>query len=252
MKNKKVAIITGGAQGIGKAIAKRFLKENIDVAIVDIDHDAGMETEKEFANLGNIMFIHADISDEDDVKRLISETYNNFHRIDILINNAGVFKYRPIEELSLCEWNNVLGTNLTGAFLCAKHGLFYLKQNKGSIINICSTRAFMSEPDTYAYSASKGGLYALTHSMAVGFGPDVRVNSISPGWIEVSEWKKTENRHKPVLSEIDHKQHPSGRVGKPEDVAAMALYLVSDEASFVTGSNFNVDGGMTKKMIYAE
>ncbi len=108
----------------------------------------------------------------------------------------------------------------------------------------------MSEPNTEAYSVSKGGILALTHALAISLGPDIRVNCISPGWIEVSEWKKQAIRQKPKLSEGDHQQHPVGRVGKPEDIASLVLYLASNEASFITGENFIVDGGMTRKMIY--
>jgi NAD(P)-dependent dehydrogenase (short-subunit alcohol dehydrogenase family) len=134
--------------------------------------------------------------------------------------------------------------------LCSKYAYPYLKKEKGVIINIASTRAFMSEPNTEAYSASKGGIYALTHALAISLGPDIRVNCISPGWIEVSEWKKKSLRKPAELTELDHKQHPAGRVGRPEDIASLVLYLISDEAGFITGANFIVDGGMTRKMIY--
>jgi len=121
---------------------------------------------------------------------------------------------------------------------------------EGAIINIASTRALMSEPDTESYSASKGGLAALTHALAISFGPEVRVNCISPGWIDVSAWQKHNRRRPEALSEADHEQHPAGRVGRVEDVAAMAVFLASEESGFITCQNFVVDGGMTKKMIY--
>ncbi|EKE03785.1 MAG: hypothetical protein ACD_20C00151G0005 [uncultured bacterium] len=248
----KVAIVTGGGQGIGKAIAKRFLEDGLKVVIAEIDDEAGNETSQEFASLGNIKFIQTDVADENSVKNMINKTAQELGRIDILINNAGVFCCKPIEALSLDEWNKVISINLTGAFLCAKYCAPHLKHSKGTIINISSTKAFMSEPDTAAYSASKGGIYSLTHALAINLGPDIRVNCISPGWIEVSEWKKKSVKHKPELTEIDHKQHPTGRVGTPEDISSMAAYLVSDQASFITGSNFIIDGGMTKKMIYAD
>ena len=152
--------------------------------------------------------------------------------------------------MSLAEWNRVLAINLTGTFLCAKYSAPHLAKTKGSIVNIASTRALMSEPDTETYSASKGGVVALTHSLALSLGPDVRVNCISPGWIEVSGWKKRRARRAAKLSEMDHKQHPAGRVGRPEDIASLVAYLISPEAGFITGANFIVDGGMTRKMIY--
>jgi NAD(P)-dependent dehydrogenase (short-subunit alcohol dehydrogenase family) len=145
----------------------------------------------------------------------------------------------------------VLAVNLTGPLLCAKHAASYLRKARGSIVNIASTRAFMSEPDTEAYSASKGGIAALTHSLAMSLGPEVRVNCISPGWIDTGSWKKTSRRRQETLSEADHGQHPAGRVGRPEDIASLAAFLASPQASFITGANFMVDGGMTRKMIYA-
>jgi NAD(P)-dependent dehydrogenase (short-subunit alcohol dehydrogenase family) len=249
---KKVAIVTGGGQGIGKAIAKRFLEEGLKVVIAEIDEEAGKETEAEFKPLGSILFVQTDVSSEDSVKNLTEETKNSFGSIDVLVNNAALAdpENSPITELSLEDWNKTISTNLTGAFLCAKHSVPYLRKTKGTIINIASTRALMSEPNTEAYSAAKGGILALTYALAISLGPDIRVNCISPGWIEVSEWKKQAKRRKPELTEQDHQQHPAGRVGKPEDIASLAVYFVSPEAAFITGANFVVDGGITKKMIY--
>jgi NAD(P)-dependent dehydrogenase (short-subunit alcohol dehydrogenase family) len=247
---KRVAIVTGGGQGIGKAIAKKFLENHISVVIAEIDESAGKETEEEYLSLGEIKFIKTDVSKEEEVKIMVEETVNTFGKINYLINNAGIGINKHISELTLEEWNRVLGVNLTGAFLCSKYAYPYLKKEKGVIINIASTRAFMSEPNTEAYSASKGGIYALTHALAISLGPDIRVNCISPGWIEVSEWKKKSLRKPAELTELDHKQHPAGRVGRPEDIASLVLYLISDEAGFITGANFIVDGGMTRKMIY--
>jgi NAD(P)-dependent dehydrogenase (short-subunit alcohol dehydrogenase family) len=248
---EKVAIITGGAQGIGKAIAKSFLEKGCRTVIADIDLEAGGETVEEYAKLGRIDFIPADISCEKEVGKLIDWTVTRFARLDILINNAGISANRPMENLRLEEWDRVIGVNLTGPFLCAKYAAPYLRERNGAIVNIASTRAFMSEPGTEAYSASKGGIVALTHALALSLGPDVRVNCISPGWIDASGWKKRNRRDQARLSEADHEQHPAGRVGKPEDIAALAAFLVSGEASFITVANFIVDGGMTRKMIYA-
>ncbi len=246
----RVAVVTGGAQGIGKEVAKRLISEGMRVVIVDIDEEAGKETIAEFACPGDITFLHADISKEEDVKRVAKETWRNYERVHLLVNNAGVFLTRAVTELSIEEWNRVISVNLTGAFLCTKHFATYLKESKGTIINVASTRAFMSEANTEAYSASKGGIFALSHALAVSLGPAVRVNCISPGWIDVSKWKKKGTKSESKLTESDHKQHPAGRVGKPEDIASAVAFLASDEASFITGVNFIVDGGMTKKMIY--
>lgn len=248
--NAKVAIITGGGQGIGKAIAKAFLERSCSAVIADSDREAGEETADELKPLGRISFIPADISREQDVKELVRLTLERFGRLDILVNNAGISINKPLELLSLDEWNRVLGVNLTGPFLCARQAAPQLREREGCIINIASTRAFMSEADTEAYSASKGGIEALTHAMAVSLGPGIRVNCISPGWIETGTWKKRSQRRIPELSAEDHLQHPAGRVGQPEDVAHLALFLASAEASFITGANFIVDGGMTRKMVY--
>lgn len=252
MKMDKVAIVTGGAQGIGKCIAKTFLEKNVAVVILDSDKEAGKETEKEYAPFGNIKFIATDIADEASVKAAIKFTVTQYGKISYLINNAGIMIRKPIEKLSVKEWNQVIGINLTGAFLCAKHAAPFLKKERGAIVNLASTRAFMSEPNTESYSASKGGIMALTHALAISLGPKVRVNAISPGWIEVADWKKKSKRHTPKHSETDLSQHPVGRVGVPQDIAAMVWFLVSNESGFMTGSNVMIDGGMTHKMIYAE
>jgi NAD(P)-dependent dehydrogenase (short-subunit alcohol dehydrogenase family) len=246
----KVAIVTGGGQGIGKAIVKRLLEDGLRVVIVEMDEEAGRETLQEYYDLGEAVFMHADVSDEAAVKTVIRETVVSFRRLDAVINNAGVFVNKPLSKLGLTEWNRVLGVNLTGAFLCAKYAAPQLAKTGGSIVNIASTRSLMSEPDTEAYSASKGGIVALTHSLALSLAPSVRVNCISPGWIDVSGWKKKRARRVVRLSETDHNQHPAGRVGRPEDIASLAAYLISPEAGFITGANFVVDGGMTRKMLY--
>ena len=247
---KKTVLITGAAQGIGKCHALTFLKSGYNVAALDPDREAGRELVAG-AKAGKSLFcFNGDVSSEKDVKAFIAGAVKRFKTIDVLINNTGIGINKPVTELSLAEWNRVIGANLTGAFLCSKHAAKYLKASKGCIINTASTRALMSEKDTEAYSASKGGILALTHALAVSLGPDVRVNCISPGWIEVSDWKKSPISKKPVHSEADKSQHPVGRVGTPYDIAEMALYLASKKAGFITGQNFVIDGGMTKKMIY--
>jgi NAD(P)-dependent dehydrogenase (short-subunit alcohol dehydrogenase family) len=152
---------------------------------------------------------------------------------------------KPLAELSLAEWNRVLAVNLTGTFLLARACAPHLARRRGAIVNIASTRALMSEADTESYSASKGGLVALTHALAISLGPEVRVNAISPGWIDVRE-----KRVNDPLSAADHAWHPGGRVGLPADVAELALFLASAGSGFVTGQNFVVDGGMARKMVY--
>lgn len=246
----QTAIITGGAQGIGFQTAKTLLRHNYQVVIADVDKEAGEEALEALRRSGNIHFVLADVSKEADVIRLIDETMKLFGNIDVLVNNAAIGITKPIEELTFEEWNRVIGINLSGPFLCSKYAAPYLRKSKGCIVNMCSTRAFMSEKDTEAYSASKGGIYALTHALAVSLGPDIRVNSISPGWIEVSDLKKKSERKAPIHSEMDKLQHPAGRVGTATDIASMVLFLISPDNSFITGQNFTIDGGMTRKMIY--
>lgn len=250
----KVAIVTGGAQGIGKAITLRLLQAGVSVMIADQDGEAGEETIAEYRDLGQVKFLQTDVSDEASVQSMTKETIAAFDRLDLLVNNAGIaHPYSdPIEQLSLEQWNRMLSVNLTGAFLCAKYAVPHLRSQGGAIINIASTRATMSEPHTEAYSTTKGGLVALTHALANSLGPEIRVNCISPGWIAVGEWQKRSKRRSVQLSEADHRQHPVGRVGKPEDIADMVLYLASAQAGFMTGVNIAIDGGMTHKMIYLE
>jgi NAD(P)-dependent dehydrogenase (short-subunit alcohol dehydrogenase family) len=246
MKN---IIVTGGAQGIGKVISQQLLEKGFSVSLFDIDNEAIEEFKAD--NISeNIAFFTTDVSDEENVQKSISESAKRFGNISGLINNAAIQIDKPVTELTLKEWNKVIGTNLTGAFLCSKHAALFLKNSKGSIINISSTRAFQSEPNTEAYSASKSGILALTHALAMSLEPEIKVNCISPGWIDVSGIKKKSKANQIELSEADHLQHPAGRVGKPEDIANMVLFLLNPENDFITGQNFIIDGGMTKKMIY--
>jgi NAD(P)-dependent dehydrogenase (short-subunit alcohol dehydrogenase family) len=226
----KVALVTGGAQGIGKAIAELLAGRGYRVAVADI-------------RKSDSFCVRTDVSREPAVRNCIRRVVKEFGRLDAVVNNAGIAASANgrVDRLSLREWNHRIGTNLTGAFLMAKHAAPHLRKSRGALVNVASTRALQSEPDTEAYAASKGGLVALTHALAMSLGPEVRVNCVSPGWIA----------HKPVRKK-DHAQHPVGRVGNPQDVAELVAYLISDAAGFVTGQNFIIDGGMTKKMIYAE
>jgi NAD(P)-dependent dehydrogenase (short-subunit alcohol dehydrogenase family) len=251
-EERRVAVVTGGGQGIGKAIAQRLLRDGMAVVLAEMDAEAGRETEVECREIGEVVFIAADVSKEEDVRRLMEETERRFGRLDVLVNNAGIAMYfeTPPEELTLDMWNHVISVNLTGQFLCAKYAAPLLRKSRGSIVCIASTRAMMSEPGNEAYAASKGGVVALSHALAMSLGPEVRVNCVSPGWIDLRDWKKSATPKPPEMTPTDHGQHPAGRVGKPEDVASLVAWLVSPEAGFVDGSNFVIDGGMTRKMIY--
>ena len=250
-KNKTV-VVTGGVQGIGKAISKVFLTKGAWVSSWDIDQEALMECKNEWQSFLSFFPYQCDVSNPENIKNTVSLLRQQCQSIDILINNAGILNNKPIEELKPEEWDRVLNVNLKSIYLMVHFCLPYFLPGS-VIINIASTRAFMSEPNTEAYSASKGGVIALTHALAISLAPkNVRVNSISPGWIETRDWKKESRRENPNLSIIDHQQHPAGRVGIPEDIAHACLFLSSSEASFITGANLIVDGGMTVKMIYAD
>ncbi|HCE43189.1 MAG TPA: oxidoreductase [Lentisphaeria bacterium] len=248
----KVVIVTGGAQGIGKGITRHFLGLGMRVVMAEMDEEAGLETLDEYKDLGELKFVRTDISIEAEGKNAVERTIEYFGSLYALINNAGI-PYPgtvPPEELSLESWNRVIGVNLTGSFIMAKHSIPHLKKTRGSIVNISSTRGLMSEPCNEAYSSSKGGIIALTHALANSLSGKVRANCISPGWIIAEGWHKRKHRKKTELTQADLDQHPAGRIGKPEDIAEMAAFLISEKAGFITGQNFVVDGGMTKKMIY--
>ena len=236
--NGKGVVVTGAARGIGRAVAGRLARAGWKVACVDIDGPAVSATAAET----NAVAVEADVGSETDVERLVAVARSHLGRIDAIVSNAGSGKTLPLAETTLGVWNQVLATNLTATFLLARAAETDLRARRGAIVTIASTRAHMSEADTLAYSASKGGLVALTHALAMTLAPQVRVNCISPGWIDTG-------RHGP-LKPSDHAQHPAGRVGVPDDIAAAVAYLLSEEASFITGSELIVDGGMTRKMIY--
>jgi NAD(P)-dependent dehydrogenase (short-subunit alcohol dehydrogenase family) len=242
----RTILVTGGARGIGRGIAACLLARGASVVIADIDADAGRATERELATPA-ARFVHTDVGSEASVENCIAETISGFGELHGLVNNAGIANpgHTPLMSLSREAWETMLRTNLTGAFLMTKHAVPHLAVTRGAIVNIASTRALQSEPNTEAYAAAKGGLLSLTHALAISLGDAIRVNAILPGWIDVS-------RPPARLSDQDHRQHPAGRVGRPADIAALTAFLLSDEAGFITGQPFVVDGGMTRKMIYWE
>lgn len=249
----RTVLITGGAQGIGRGIAQAVLGAGGVVMIGDLDAEAGRACLDEWKAGPRAAYARLDVARESSVRRWIDTATTRFGHIDGLVNNAGIADPHQggLAGLTLQRWNRYLATNLTGAFLCSKYALPGLAKDHGAIVNIASTRALQSEPDTEAYAASKGGLVALTHALAVSAGPTIRVNAILPGWIATDAWRKPSARRTPKLSRQDHAQHPAGRVGTPEDIGALAVYLLSAQSGFVTGQAFAVDGGMTVKMQYA-
>ena len=252
----RVALVTGAGRGIGRAIARRLLMEGAAVCLADRDRAALEDAGEEYAGLGRLITVVMDVAREPSVKEGIENAVAELGGLHTLVNNAGIARATnaPIEELAEADWRKVIDTNLGGPFLTAKHAAAHLRgaPGGGTIINLASTRALQSEPNTEAYSASKGGLVALTHALAMSLGPAVRVHCVSPGWIETSQYAPRAERKPARLREEDHAQHPAGRVGQPEDIAALCAWLASSEAGFATGQNYILDGGMTRKMIYEE
>ncbi len=251
----KVLCVTGGAQGIGRAAALAFAGAGYAVSIADADEEAGLEAVKMVGEIGaRGIYVRTDVSDLPQVNNWIAQTADKLGCPDVLVNNAGIGRRGPFLELGVEDFDRVIAVNLRGTFLCSQAAARRMaaRGQGGAIVNIASTRAFMSEPGTEAYTASKGGIVALTHGMAISLGPlGIRVNCISPGWIETRDWQLSARAAKPEHSERDRMQHPAGRVGRPEDIAAACLFL-AEQAGFMTGQNVTIDGGMTVKMIYEE
>jgi NAD(P)-dependent dehydrogenase (short-subunit alcohol dehydrogenase family) len=231
----RVALVTGGAKGIGAGIVAHLAGNGWRVVVADREPDG--------AAPATGRYVACDVGNEVAVSGLIRSVAETEQRLDALICNAGFMIRKPIADLSLAEWSSVLTTNLTSTFLMVRAAETLLRAAKGAVVTIASSRARMSEPNTESYSASKGGLVALTHALAISLGPDVRVNCISPGWIFTKGLEPTEQ---------EHAFHPAGRVGRVEDIAGLAAFLIGPASGFITGAEFVVDGGVTRKMIYPE
>ncbi len=224
MFHDKVAVVTGGSRGIGRCIAEKFAENGASVCIIDKQENP---------------YFTGDLAEKNTLTRFADKVIAEYGKVDYLINNA-LPVMKGISECSYEEFNYALRVGVTAPFYLAKLFLPYFADS-ASIVNISSSRDRMSQPQTESYTAAKGGIAALTHGMAVSLAGKVRVNSISPGWIDTAGTEYTG---------ADAIQHPAGRVGKPEDIADMVLYLCSDRAGFITGENICIDGGMTRQMIY--
>lgn len=230
----KTCLITGSSGLIGSETVREFLAQGYRVVGLDIKDNPELRHP-------DYTFIKTDIGNEAQVRKAFLKVKS----LDVLINNGA--KAAPentkLEKMKMNEWEKYLNVNLTSVFLLTKYSIPLLRKSSGSIINMSSTRHLMSEPHTEIYSTAKGGMDALTRALAISLAGEIRVNSVSPGWIADPAKK---------LRKIDHVQHPVKRVGRPADIAKMCLYLAGDAAGFITGQDFVVDGGMSVKMIYAD
>ncbi|MFO7855105.1 MAG: SDR family oxidoreductase [Paracoccaceae bacterium] len=246
------AVVTGGAQGIGRGTTERLLAEGWRVAALDLDRDALRDLAGGRPG-DDLLALPCDVAQEADVAAAFAriEAWAGAAGLALLFNNAGIAGpvTGPVEDLPLAEWRRRVDASLTGTFLCTRAAIPLLRRATGAaIVNMASTRAFQSEPDCEAYAAAKGGIVALTHALAVSLGPAIRVNALAPGWIETRDWKAGETPGTVTHDDAEKAQHPAGRVGRPEDVAEAVLQLA--DAGFTTGQTLVIDGGMSKRMIY--
>lgn len=222
--NNKIVVITGAAQGIGKCMKEKFEQAGAKVCMIDIQDNE---------------YFQGDISDKETLEKFTEKVIDEFGHVDYLINNAAPL-FKGISECSYEEFLYALNVGVTAPFYLSKLLKPYFTEG-AAIVNISSSRDRMSQPESESYTAAKGGIHALTHALAVSLAGKVRVNSVSPGWID-TDWT--------VYEGADASQQPAGRVGNPADIANMVLYLCSDMAGFITGENICIDGGMTRQMIY--
>ncbi len=248
----KVAVVTGGALGIGAATCTMLAREGAAVAITDVLEKEGQElAERIRADGGKAQFWALDVTDEAAVERVFSEVANTFGKLDVLVNNAGISGAdKPTHELTAEEWDKVININVGGVFFCTKHAIPHMRRaGSGSIINLSSIYGIIGAPDLPPYHASKGAVRLMTKTDALLYAKDkIRVNSVHPGfiWTPLVEQlaKSSPQGLEAYRRELDAK-HPIGHVGEPDDIAAGIVYLASDEAKFVTGSELVIDGGYT-------
>ena len=246
----KVAVVTGGASGLGKAVATLLSKEGAKVVIADINEAGGKQTAETIQNGGGqAVFVKLDVTSESDWENVMQTTLERFQKLDILVNCAGIFFSKSVEEMTLQEWRRVIAVNLDGVFLGTKYAIAPMKKNGGgSIINFSSAGGIVGTVDSSPYNASKGGVRLLTKATAMEFSKmghdyNIRVNSVHPGVIKtpMTEWIQKD----PAGAEGIIKEQPIGYLGEPEDVAYGVLYLASDESRYLTGSELAIDGGWT-------
>jgi NAD(P)-dependent dehydrogenase (short-subunit alcohol dehydrogenase family) len=243
----RIAVITGSASGIGRASALEFAKEGAKVVVADTNLSGACETVKQIESAAGVALpVQTDVSVPKSVQDLVQKTMKSFGNVHVLFNNAAIQVNKTVEDTTPEEWNQQVGVNLGGVFLCSKFFLPHLRESKGCIVNMASVNGFFVEPSCAAYCATKGGIIALTKAMAIDHGKDgIRVNCICPGYIDAGlAWGYFEIQPNPAESrEAAGKLHALWRIGQPEEVARLAVFLASDDASFMTGSTVVVSGG---------
>ncbi|BFM38835.1 SDR family NAD(P)-dependent oxidoreductase [Synechocystis sp. LKSZ1] len=245
----QVAIITGASKGIGKGVAAVFAQEGAKVVLAANGLKDGEQAAADIrAAGGEALFVQCDVANEEQVKALVQTTVEAFGRLDILVNNAGIGTYKSILDVTSEEWDRCLAVNLKGVFLCSKYSIPHMQAiGKGSIINMSSVHAHATANGVAPYCASKGAITALTRNMAIDYGPVIRVNSIAPGWIWTPLIEDLFNGYDDpvaVRKQVEDRQVMK-RIGTPEDVGYACAFLASEEASFITGTQLFVDGGLT-------
>ncbi len=239
--NNKTVVITGGIKGIGAACAKLFFDTGSNVAILDkLSDETGISDSRWFSQ-------KCDVSSEEAVKNASEKTYAHFGSLDFLINNAGIQRYGTVTETPTDEWDLVMNVNLKSHFLCAKYCIPYMQKNgQGVVINVASAQAFLSQQNVAAYTTAKTALLGLTRSIAIDYAPKIRCVAVCPGTIDtpmLQDSLKLSPNPQDVLQEcID--MHPAGRIGTPEEVAGLIMYLCDEKAGFITGQAFRIDGGL--------
>lgn len=244
----KVCVITGGALGIGRCLTREFAGLGAKVIFIDNNKTAGEENLEYIKEKGEeASFFFGDISEERTLYDFSDMVINKYGKIDYLINNACLSKKGIISRCSYEDFNYVLKVGVTAPYMLAQLFMNNFNEN-GAIVNISSTRAYMSQGDTESYTAAKGAISALTHGLSISLSGKVRVNSVSPGWIDTGI--DYDENYIPNYTQSDMHQHPSGRVGNSKDIARAVMFLCNEDNSFINGENITVDGGMTKLMIY--
>jgi len=249
----KGVLVTGGGSGIGLATSLAFLREGAKVAVADVSPERGREAKAAAKAEGHdLRFVRGDVSRERDAKRMVDAAIKAFGRLDVVFNNAGILIEAPVHAMSAEDWDRILGVNLKGVFLVSKHAVRYMMDHGGgAIVNTGSVNSLVGDGDAAAYCASKGGVALLTKSLALAYAKHgIRVNAVAPGWVETRMFAQEAGTRGVSVASYRASagpQHPIGRIGRPEEIAALVLFLASDDAAYITGDVVVADGGYTAR-----